>query len=58
MGTNILGFAGSLRKSSYNRALRRTALEVLPADASLEIFELDGIPPFNQDQETTPPNRV
>jgi chromate reductase len=52
---NLLGFAGSLRQKSYNRALLRNCLEVLPPDTTLEIFELEGIPPFNQDFETTPP---
>ncbi len=55
---NIFGFAGSLRKGSYNKALLRTALELVPRDAKLEIFDLEGIPPFNQDQEKTPPSRV
>jgi chromate reductase len=55
---NILGFAGSLRKGSYNRALLRAAKELMPGDAELEIFELDGIPPFNQDLEPAPPEKV
>jgi chromate reductase len=55
---NILGFAGSLRKGSYNRALLRAALELLPKDARLEIFDLDGIPPFNQDLENQPSDKV
>lgn len=55
---NILGFAGSLRKDSYNRALLQATLELLPADTSLEIFELDGIPPFNQDLEASMPEKV
>jgi chromate reductase len=54
----ILGFAGSLRPGSYNRALLRAALELVPAGAKLEVFELDGIPPFNQDSESSPPERV
>ena len=54
----ILGFAGSLRKASYNRALLSAALELVPQDAALEIFDLDGIPPFNQDMETVPPETV
>jgi chromate reductase len=54
----ILGFAGSLRKESYNKALLRAAAELLPKDAVLEIFDLEGIPPFNQDLEDHPPERV
>ncbi len=55
---SILGFAGSLRKGSYNRALLRAALELVPDGANLEIFELDGIPLFNQDLESSPPEKV
>jgi len=55
---NILGFAGSLRKDSYNKALLRAALELVPKDAKLEAFSLEGIPPFNQDLENQPPEKV
>jgi chromate reductase len=55
---NILGFAGSLRKGSYNRSLLRAALELVPQEAKLEIFDLDGIPLFNQDLENQPPEKV
>jgi chromate reductase len=55
---NILGFAGSLRKGSYNKALLRAAAELVPEDATLEIFDLEGIPPFNQDLESAMPERV
>jgi chromate reductase len=54
----IFGFAGSLRKNSYNRSLLRAASRLLPQDAELEIFDLEGIPPFNQDNEKNPPERV
>jgi chromate reductase, NAD(P)H dehydrogenase (quinone) len=54
----ILGFAGSLRKGSYNKALLRAAIELLPKEASLEIFDLEGIPPFNQELESSMPARV
>ncbi len=54
----ILGFAGSLRKLSYNRSILSAALEVVPDDAVLEIFDLEGIPPFNQDLENRPPDKV
>ena len=47
----ILGFAGSLRVGSYNKALLRAAKELLPHHITLEIFDLDGIPSFNQDHE-------
>jgi chromate reductase len=55
---SILGFAGSLRKGSYNRALLRAAGELVPDSASLETFELDGIPPFNADFESSSPEKV
>jgi chromate reductase len=54
----ILGFAGSLRRGSYNRALLRTAGQLVPKNARLEIFDLEGIPPFNQDLETQLPQKV
>ena len=54
----ILGIAGSLRRGSYNRAALRAAQEMVPEGAKIEIFELDGIPPFNQDEERQPPARV
>lgn len=55
---NILGFAGSLRQNSFNRALLKACLDLLPPDASLEIFDLEGIPLFNQDLEASPPPKV
>jgi len=55
---NILGFAGSLRKDSYNKALLRAAMELLPKDATLEIFDLEEMSPFNQDLETRMPDKV
>jgi chromate reductase len=55
---NMLGFAGSLRKGSYNKALLRAAAELVPKGATLEIFDLEGIPPFNQDLESAMPERV
>ena len=54
----ILGFAGSLRKQSYNKSILSAALEVVPDEAVLEIFDLEGIPPFNQDLENQPPDKV
>jgi chromate reductase, NAD(P)H dehydrogenase (quinone) len=54
----VLGFAGSLRKGSYNKALLRTALEELPGGMELEVFDLEGIPPYNQDLDDNMPARV
>jgi chromate reductase, NAD(P)H dehydrogenase (quinone) len=54
----ILGIAGSLRRASYNRAALREAERLVPGDASLETFDLDGIPGFNEDLERDPPARV
>jgi len=54
----ILGIAGSLRKASYNRGALRAAQQLCTEGATLEVFELDGIPPFNQDEEKNPPQKV
>jgi chromate reductase len=45
----ILGFAGSLRRGSYNRALLRAAEELLPQAMALESFDLSPIPLYNDD---------
>jgi chromate reductase len=54
----ILGIPGSLRRASYNRAALRAAEELLPADATLEVVDLGGIPPFNEEDERSLPARV
>jgi chromate reductase len=51
----ILGIAGSLRKGSYNRSLIRTAQQMLPQGATMETFDLLGIPLFNEDDEGNVP---
>ena len=53
MGKNIhiLGFAGSLRKESYNRKLLIIAQGLLPEYTTFEIFDLIDIPLFNVDVE-------
>jgi chromate reductase, NAD(P)H dehydrogenase (quinone) len=55
---SILGFAGSLRKGSFNKAILRAAVELIPEGAEIDIFDLEGIPPFNQDLEGHLPERV
>src|SRR3569832_992480 len=54
----ILGIAGSLRRDSYNRATLRAATKLVPEGATIETFELDGIPGFTQDEEQNPPAKV
>ena len=54
----IFGVAGSLRKDSYNRAALRAAATMLPPDARLDEFDLDGLPGFSQDLEKSPPAKV
>lgn len=54
----VLGFAGSLRVGSYNKALLLSATDLLPDDTNLEIFDIEGIPVFNQDLEENMPLKV
>lgn len=54
----IIGIAGSLRKASTNRGVLRAAAELLPEGVEMEIFDLDGMPLFNEDLESDPPQKV
>ncbi len=54
----ILGFGGSFRKGSYTKALLYAAVELLPENAELEIFDISEIPMFNQDLENDQPAEV
>jgi chromate reductase, NAD(P)H dehydrogenase (quinone) len=54
----IFGVAGSLRRDSYNRAALRAAVGLAPDGVTVDVFELDGIPGFNQDHEQNPPAQV
>ena len=47
----VVGFAGSLRRGSYNRALLRAATELAPPALHIVVHELDGIPLYNGDIE-------
>jgi len=55
---HILGIAGSLRRGSYNRAALRAAVDLVPAGTTLDVFEIDGIPGFSEDEEQNPPAKV
>jgi chromate reductase len=54
----ILGIPGSLRKASFNRMALNAAKSLLPAGTSMEIFDLEGIPVYNQDLDASAPARV
>jgi len=54
----ILGIAGSLRRQSYNRGALQAAAGLAPEGVTLEIFDLSGIPGFNEDDEANPPAKV
>ena len=56
--TRILAFAGSLRAHSFNLGLIRAAQDSAPPDVAFDVFDLAGIPLFNQDLEREPPPAV
>jgi chromate reductase len=47
----VVGFAGSLRRGSYNRALLAAAAEIAGSDLHIAIHEIDALPLYNQDLE-------
>jgi chromate reductase len=55
---SILGIAGSLRRDSYNKAALRAAQGLCPEGARLEIYDIAGLPLFNQDEEKNPTPKV
>ncbi len=54
----ILGIPGSLRRQSYNRAVLRVATQLLPQGVTMDVFDIDGLPGFNEDEEKNPPAKV
>jgi chromate reductase len=55
----VLGISGSLREGSHNTRLLRAAAELLPPGAELQVYDgLGDVPPFNEDEERTPPPGV
>ncbi len=47
----VLGIAGSLRAKSFNKALLAAAKKNAPATLAIDIFDLAGVPLFDQDVE-------
>lgn len=60
MADRIVGFAGSLRRGSFNRALLRAAQELTPEGMTIELTEIAGLPFYNADVEAEgdPPSVV
>jgi chromate reductase len=54
----IIGFSGSLRAGSYNSAALRAAKKFAPEGCEVNIYDIAGFPPFNQDLEQSPPQMV
>jgi chromate reductase len=55
----ILGISGSLRRGSHNRRLLRAAGEALPPGVDLAEWDgLAGLPAFDEDLESSPPESV
>lgn len=49
---HLVGFSGSLRQGSYNSALLRAAVAMVPAGSQLDIASIAGFPLYNGDDET------
>jgi len=55
----VVGISGSLRRNSHNTGLLRSAAPLLAEDDELEVYRgLKSIPPFDEDDEHTPPEAV
>jgi chromate reductase, NAD(P)H dehydrogenase (quinone) len=51
----VLGISGSLRLGSENTKLLRAALELLPEDVDVELWNaLKAVPPYDQDDDVEP----
>jgi len=48
----FLGICGSLRKGSYNAMALRALNELMPDDATMEIYDIGGFPSYNEDLDT------
>lgn len=55
----LLGISGSIRKNAFNTIILETIAENLPQNVELQIFPLNDVPLYNQDEDTaTPPQAV
>jgi chromate reductase len=46
---SVLGFAGSLRRASWNQGLLRAAQEAAPPGIAIEVFDISDIPLYSED---------
>jgi len=49
--TSLLGISGSLRQASYNSALLRAAMQLVPEGTQIEVGSIKGIPLYDGDVE-------
>jgi len=47
----LVGFAGSLRAGSYNRALLAAAVDAMPDGSTLDVLSIDDVPLYSADVE-------
>ncbi len=55
---NVAVLIGSLRKESFNRKMANALTGLAPPELKLSIVEIGGLPPYNQDYESSPPAAV
>src|SRR5215472_14759629 len=46
---HVFGISGSLRRGSFNTALIRAAIELAPEGMDIELADISGLPPYNED---------
>jgi chromate reductase len=54
----IAVIVGSLRKDSINRKFADALIKLAPADFTFNFVQINDLPLYNQDEETTPPPSV
>jgi chromate reductase len=56
--TKILAFGASLRKGSFTRVVQNSLAALAPYNVLVSTFDLEGIPVYNQDMESSLPAKV
>ncbi|MEM3781830.1 MAG: NAD(P)H-dependent oxidoreductase [Candidatus Micrarchaeaceae archaeon] len=55
---NVLAFGFSLRKESFSKVIANACKELAPAGMEISLYDIAGIPVFNQDLEHSMPDSV